>query len=70
MTPFALSRTASGDSGFSVTLTAPDSIGLWPLLWDFDGWQVGDTWYKSRTINVPVAADESRTATAYYSFWL
>ncbi|SCL74184.1 Protease 1 precursor [Methanoculleus chikugoensis] len=70
MTPFALSRTALGDSGFSVTLTAPDSIGLWPLLWDFERWEVGDTSYGSRIISVSVADDERRTATAYYDFWL
>ncbi|WP_054848045.1 hypothetical protein [Methanoculleus chikugoensis] len=69
-TPFVLSRTDSDDSGFRVTLTAPDSIGFWPLLWYFERWQVGETWYGSRTINVPVADDESLTATAHYSFWL
>lgn len=71
-TPFVLSRTDSGDSGFSATLTAPDSVRFWififPISMDFDGWQVGDMWYESRTISVPVAADESRTATAYYRF--
>ncbi len=71
-TPFALSKAASGDSGFSATLTAPDKIRIWililPINMEFDGWQVGDTWYDSRTINVPIAEDESRTATAYYKF--
>lgn len=71
-TPFVLSRTDSGDPGFSATLTAPDKVRIWVLIFpitvDFDGWQVGDTRYESRTISVPVADDESRTATAYYRF--
>jgi len=71
-TPFVLSKVDSDDSGFNVTLTAPDEIQVWILIFsvtmEFDGWQVGDTWYESRTISVPVAADESRTATAYYRF--
>ena len=71
-TPFVLSRTDSGDSGFNVTLKAPDKVRIWVLIFpitvNFDGWQVGDAWYESRTISVPVADDESRTATAYYRF--
>lgn len=71
-TPFVLSKTDSGDSGFTVTLTTPDEIQvqvwIFPITMDFDGWRVGNTWYKSTTISVPVAEDESRTATAFYNF--
>ncbi|WOX57352.1 PKD domain-containing protein [Methanoculleus receptaculi] len=69
-TPFVLSKTDSGDSGFTVTLTAPDEIQvqvlIFPITMDFYGWRVGDTWYESTIISVPVAEDESRTATAFY----
>lgn len=65
-TPFVLSRTDSDDSGFNVTLTAPDSVRVWFWSRPFDDWQVGDTQHESRTIGIPVADDESRTATAYY----
>lgn len=68
-TPFVLSKTDVNDSGFNVTLTAPDRIWFWfwPWSWHFAGWQIGDTWYESRTIEVSVADAESRTATAYYA---
>ncbi|WP_250317330.1 PKD domain-containing protein [Methanoculleus bourgensis] len=66
-TPFVLSKTDANDSGFNVTLTAPASIGIWFLPWHFEGWQVGDTWHESQTVSVPVADDESQTATAYYA---
>ena len=66
-TPFVLSKTDANDSGFNVTLTAPASIGIWFLPWHFEGWQVDDTWHESQTVSVPVADDESQTATAYYA---
>lgn len=70
-TPFVLSRTDSDDSGFNVTLKAPDKVRIWVLIFpitvNFDGWQVGDTWHESQTVSVPVADDESQTATAYYA---
>jgi len=70
-TPFVLSRTDSGNSGFNVTLTAPDHVMLWFWFWqiplDFKEWRVGDTWYENRTIEVSVPDTESRTAKAYYA---
>lgn len=71
-TPFVLSRTSMNDAGFNVTLTAPGEVTLlevfdWTILTlEFEGWQVGDTWYWSPTIEESVPDAESRTATAYY----
>lgn len=68
-TPFVLSKTDMNDSGFNVTLTAPDQIWFWfwPWPWHFDGWQIGDTWHEGRKVELSVADAESQTATAYYA---
>jgi len=76
-TPFVLSKTYVNDSGFNVTLTAPDRVEvqfwLWPWPWpierslEFKEWWVGDTRYMHPTIKVSVPDAEGRIATACYT---
>ena len=71
-TPFVLSKTAPANSGFSVTLAAPDEIQVWLLIFptsmEFDHWEVGENTFGSRIVDVSIPDRGSETATAYYRF--
>lgn len=64
-TQFEFERTTLGDSGFTVTLTAPATISD-SGTWYFKRWRIGgsDTYSNPVTVTVPDAG--SMTATVYY----